>query len=635
MLIKTKRIAWISFGVFALSIAIQPIQLDFVRAFQTTMIEVDANKSVRKISPLIYGMAFCDEEMLLDLNISLNRYGGNATSHYNWKADATNRGMDWYFESLPNDNEAPQKLPHGSDTDRFFEANEKAKAKTMLTIPMTGYVAKDRERRASFSISKYGKQQDADFNWFADAGNGILMDGSKITNNNPLDAYIKVGPEFMTDWIKHLTGKYKTAAEGGVSFYLLDNEPGLWSETHRDVIRTPKTDDELIKTSIEYANAIKSVDNTAKIGGFEEWGYMSLKYSPSDLKNVFAGKLAEDMQKNQYSFFAQYYLAKMKEAEATYGRRLLDVFTAHYYPQGGDILKNTRSLWDPNYTDPSWINEKICMIPRMREWVDENYPGTQIGITEYSFDKMDMPEGGIAQADVLGIFGREGLDLATLWTTTPKDSPAYQAFLLYRNYDGLKSSFGDTSVSCIVPDADSVSSFASIDSKTGEMKIVVLNKNEKQSNVMVELKNFTGGSQAQIYQWAGKSKISKKPDLLVQNEKVSLDLPALSATIMILPKANDGVNNTPIPTSTIGKNANDVTPTSSDKLQYGDLNSDAVVDSNDLRMMKRYLMDAPSKNELNGRQADLDLDGAVDSTDYAILKRYILGILHKLPYGLK
>ena len=58
------------------------------------------------------------------------------------------------------------------------------------------------------------------------------------------------------------------------------------------------------------------------------------------------------------------------ENEQATGRRLLDVFTVHYYPQGGEFGTNTtqamqlrrnrstRSLWDPNYVDETWINNK-------------------------------------------------------------------------------------------------------------------------------------------------------------------------------------------------------------------------------------------------------------------------------------
>ena len=76
----------------------------------------------------------------------------------------------------------------------------------------------------------------------------------------------------------------------------------------------------------------------------------------------------------------------------------------------------TRSLWDPTYTDPSWINAKIDLIPRMHEWVAQNYPGTKISLSEYNLSVSSEPiVNALIQADTLGIFAREGLDLATRW----------------------------------------------------------------------------------------------------------------------------------------------------------------------------------------------------------------------------
>ena len=67
---------------------------------QTVTIDVDGARNARGISPLIYGLAFATPAQLADLNVPLNRSGGNATSRYNWQANASNRGMDWYFESI-------------------------------------------------------------------------------------------------------------------------------------------------------------------------------------------------------------------------------------------------------------------------------------------------------------------------------------------------------------------------------------------------------------------------------------------------------------------------------------------------------------------------------------------------------
>ena len=101
----------------------------------------------------------------------------------------------------------------------------------------------------------------------------------------------------------------------------------------------------------------------------------------------------------------------------------------HYYPQGGEFSddvstamqlrrnRSTRSLWDPNYVDETWIDDKVQLIPRLKGWVNTYYPGTQIGITEYNWGAESHINGATTQADILGIFGREGLDLATRWTT--------------------------------------------------------------------------------------------------------------------------------------------------------------------------------------------------------------------------
>jgi len=79
--------------------------------------------------------------------------------------------------------------------------------------------------------------------------------------------------------------------------------------------------------------------------------------------------------------------------------------------------RSTRSLWDPTYTDETWINDKVRLIPRLKQWAAQYYPGTPVGINEYNWGAEDHINGATAQADVLGIFGREGLDLATRWTT--------------------------------------------------------------------------------------------------------------------------------------------------------------------------------------------------------------------------
>src|SRR4051794_35081053 len=63
-------------------------------------VPVDVNAGRHAINPNVYGIAYGTTAQLLDLNVPLNRYGGNNTSRYNWQVNGDNRGQDWYFESI-------------------------------------------------------------------------------------------------------------------------------------------------------------------------------------------------------------------------------------------------------------------------------------------------------------------------------------------------------------------------------------------------------------------------------------------------------------------------------------------------------------------------------------------------------
>src|SRR5207244_3894659 len=152
--------------------------------------------------------------------------------------------------------------------------------------------------------------------------------------------------------------------------------------------------------------------------------------------------------------FIDWYLDQMHAQDIATGIRPLDYLDLHFYPQGGQALsaagdvnkkalrlRSTRALWDPTYLDESWINDYVRLIPRMRDWVSGHYPGTKLALTEYNWGGLEDINGALAQADVLGIFGREGLRLATIWDGPTPTQPGAYAFRIYRNYDGLGHGF--------------------------------------------------------------------------------------------------------------------------------------------------------------------------------------------------
>jgi hypothetical protein len=240
-------------------------------------------------------------------------------------------------------------------------------------------------------------------------------------------------------------------------------------------------------------------------------------------------------------------LGQLRQEASRTGRRTLDVFTLHYYPQGGEFSndtssamqlkrnRSTRSLWDPNYTDETWVNDRVQLIPRMRQWVNTYYPGTRIGITEYNWGAENHISGAIAQADLLGIFGREGLDMAVRWGTPASSSPTYKAFKLYRNYDGQRSTFGNMSVAALAPDPDNVAAYAALRSTDGALTIMVVSKFLSGSaNVNLDLLGFNATGPVQVWQLNSANTLSRQADLRVYESRVTATVPASSVTLFVV-----------------------------------------------------------------------------------------------------
>ena len=520
-------------------------------------VTVDVNANRHAINPNVYGVAYGDSTTLADLNAPLNRYGGNNTSRYNWQINADNRGQDWYFESI-GENSATA----GERGDTFFSMTRGAGAQPLLTIPMVGWVAKlgsGRAKLASFSQAKYGAQTGNDWQWFPDAGNGILQStGQNVTGNDPNDANVPADALFQKGWVQHLVSLWGTAANGGVRYYILDNEHSIWHSTHRDVHPTGANMDEIKAKMLDYANQIKTVDPSALVVGPEEWGWSGYFFSGYDQQygSLHGWSNLPDRNNHGGADYLPWLLGQLKANTVAGGLKPLDVFTVHYYPQGGEFSndtssamqltrnRSTRSLWDPNYIDQTWINDKVKLIPRLRSWADTYYyPGTPIGITEYNWGAEGHINGATTQADIYGIFGRENLDMGTRWTTPDPSTPTYKAMKMYRNYDGNKSGFGDTSVSAAAPNPDNVSAFAAQRSADGTLTVMVISKYlSANTPVSVSLANFSGNGTAQWYQLTSANAIARLSDVAYSGNTLSVSLPPQSINLFIL---GTGVPNTP------------------------------------------------------------------------------------------
>lgn len=435
-----------------------------------------------EISRYVFGANYAPAQELRAFGVSVQRWGGNDTTKYNWQADVTNAGNDWFF--LNTETRSPL-VESDKSYYRYVESALRAGADVNCTIPIGDFVAKPHPaggRYGSFPLAIYPEQHRHDG---AGHGDGRRGNGTAIWDNDPSLALMPSSPEFQARWVQTLKDAFGGATSGGVRFYSLDNEPGLWNVTHRDAYPKGLSAEELAARSEAYAAAIKSVDPAATVIGFCAWGVMelagsNLDYTPAGPDGYRRYGQFEDenerwSERRAHAEKSQlvYLLERFREMDQAHGKRLVDVIDVHVYPEiyardpHGNLQRLCENLpFDPELSrlqfealrewyDPrfelgpkleSWTaaegnrqrlwDEFHPLIPALRRIVETTYPGTKLAINEYVTGSEDHFHGALLRVALLGIFLQEGLFMAQSWTRLRSDRFLYLAHRLYRNYDG-------------------------------------------------------------------------------------------------------------------------------------------------------------------------------------------------------
>jgi hypothetical protein len=504
-------------------------------------LSVDVGADRHPISPAIYGTAYPDPAFAREIRCPMQRWGGDATTRYNWQADASNCGDDWFFMSGSDPKGAPSAGP-----DAMIAAAKANGGQALITVPIIDWICRSNDVDCSYPVSLVGPQQK--LNPYVhplvggrqtDAGNGRTADGQPITLTTEQIARINRpnSPELQRGWIEHLVRTFGTTGQGGVAIYELDNEPGGWCNTHRDVHPDHTGHDELVSRSIAYAAMIKQVDPSAKIAG------------PGDFVMHYQadGRPGDGMKEHEGLGQASYYLRKFAEYEKLHGVRLLDYFDEHYYPAEQDglteeesILDATRSFWDPTYVEKNWIGKWAggakMLIPKFRAWVDAEYPGTKLSISEYCHGDPKTVTGTLSMADVLGIFGREHLDMACMFGSPKPTDPGANAFRIYRDYDGRGSGYGDTWVRSASADQSRLSIYGAQRSADRAVTIVIINKSKRDLASHVGVRGIDAAPAAGLFRFsaATPTAIVREADLALGPDGFQAVFPARSITLVVI-----------------------------------------------------------------------------------------------------
>ena len=106
---------------------------------QAVNVRVDPSTALRPISPLIYGLAHAKAEEVASTGATINRWGGNPNTRYNWQVgNAWNSARDWEFRNYGDD--GTQGTGPSSVADRFVSDNVHQSLASILTVPSIGWV---------------------------------------------------------------------------------------------------------------------------------------------------------------------------------------------------------------------------------------------------------------------------------------------------------------------------------------------------------------------------------------------------------------------------------------------------------------------------------------------------------------
>lgn len=559
--------------VFAAGLTLLLLASGVARA-ATVSVTLDLGSDRRAIDPAIYGVSGSPD--LSRVAYPFVRWGGNSTTRYNWQADVHNTAGDWFFMNIVDGNGTPS----GSSVEALLASTLAAGSRPLLTLSTIGWTPLAvQQKRWSYSIIDYGPQLQNECSYFAsppswctaDAGNGRCSPSANTTGhcnsagfivgNEPTDTSQDSPPAFQRAWVAHLQQRFGSASAGGVRDYALDNEPMLWNSTHRDVHPQPLSYDEIWQRTVSYATAVKQQDPAARTFGPVTWGYCDLFGSAAD--NCVDGP---DRAAHGGTPFVKWYLQQVCVHQQQTGVRLVDYLDLHYYPQGAGVvdfndppagsetseiaarrLRSLRELHDPTWASESWISDlgnaspwfyaRPQLIRRARAWIDEACPGTKLAITEYNWGADNGASSALAQAELLSIFAREGVDAAARWVAPAANSLVERAFRLYLDYDGQGRRVEGFSVRATSADSEALGAYA-VHLPGQRVMLLLFNKATTATTASISLgRRFDGAWRG--FRFSATSNLQAFAGGNLAGSTLSIvDMPARSANLIELPEVD-------------------------------------------------------------------------------------------------
>jgi hypothetical protein len=536
---------------------------DLFVAGETDVVTIVRTALDRKpISPLIYGLnGVVTDGIPADVlrAATLLRRGGDRGNSYNWETNISNGSYNNNFANDASYAVGPSpNAPAAPDLANINRGRTDGRA-TMVPFVLNDYVSGPVASNIPWSTAGWNRSayfrkvelvKPTPFLTTPDLNDGIVYTDEHMAfmkNQFATDIYAP-GPSQVLVGIDNEPDLYH------YNFPMLQTGLGAPIYASNGVqVGTRVTAEEFTARTIKFAKRAKEISASAHVIGPSHYHF----------DGFTAWHQWQDAQfQDKGHWYMDDFLASVSTASQQAGKRLLDTWDFHWYPQGvingtyvwaldnasrtmtqaeiDAVVQGPRSYWDDTYDEQSWITSTdhlgapANILNRLIPRVEAGYPGTKIGVTEYFPGGRSHISSGLAVADSLGVFARMGVNVAAMWPVYGGLGYAYGGLKLLRNADGNGLKFADTVVRVEHPEKVQTSVYAGADT-TKRVTVLVVNKTNATRRVGVRAYNADKLTSVAMYRIdaAHQSPYLAATDAVTKYNAYAYAAPPMSATMLV------------------------------------------------------------------------------------------------------
>ncbi|HAZ03925.1 MAG TPA: secretion protein Por [Marinilabiliales bacterium] len=526
---------------------------------QDVTITVNANQDKKAVSPYIYGRNNTFDkptQFYKDAGLRFSRMnGGNNATKYNWRKKISSH-PDWYNNVYGND---------WDKTAKTISTNY-PNMQGMFAFQLLGRVAST--NAYNFNDWDYNNSQWWEGVGWNLAGGGIIdtVDGKIVlVQEGDVNLYTEEWPSDST--VAILEHWFGTGGLGlnknQLLYWSMDNECDIWDGTHDDVMSDgllPAS--EFMDKFIDVAKKARARFPEVKICGpvtTSEWQWYKWGSESIRIDGIY------------YTWF-EYFIKRCADEEKASGIRVLDVFDIHHYPYAptdNDALQNHRIFYDKDYIYPGanglktinggWNEslKKEYIFKRVEDWLTKHYGeghGITLALSEWSPGPSEPNLASVIYSTHLGTFANNGVEFFSPWTWFNGMWESLHLFSRYaKNY----------SVSSVSSLENTVSAYTTVNETADSMTVIIVNRDMNAPHkVTINLNGLsvTDGNYKTL-QLASlpasetfKSHTDnalKQDSVAVASNSLTITVPALSTTAVILKAASTDIPGHKKPTDKI------------------------------------------------------------------------------------